>query len=94
MKRKIRLSNLAFRFYKKDGWTLELLKEYLVSGEINTRFQNDIFAGIDDGYFGVSMRSVLDKDRILNECELEHCWFWTDWEKNRTQEQIFDQYQW
>lgn len=83
----IRPSNLSFRFYKHDGWTKELVKSFLITGAAEDPFPEDEYP-----YYRIERSSTLDKKKVLDECFIEHCWFWSKQEHDRTQEQIFDSY--
>ena len=85
----IRPSNLALRFYKRDGWTSDTLKEFMLPERPIPRFQEDPF---DQGYWSILSSSYLNKEKVLKECEINHPFFWSDYERQRTQEQIFDDY--
>lgn len=88
MKLKIRPSNLCFRFYKTDGWTLEKVKQYTLEPEhIKITFANEEY-----GYYLLDIHATLLLDKFLKNCEIVHCWFWTKKERLKTDEQIAKQY--
>jgi hypothetical protein len=65
MKKVVRCSALAIRFYTKDGWTLEELKEIAPHGEPVCSFPDD-----KDPYFVFSNECRVDIDRLI-ECVSE-----------------------
>lgn len=86
-RRIIRLSNLALRFYKGDGWTRELVDSYIIRGpKSRDRFPSD-----HDPYYSVDLQTQLN-GKILDDCVLQHCWFWSEGERRRTDRQILKDY--
>ena len=63
MKKSVSSSHLAIRFYKSQGWTKELLEEYLISGEIIDHPEGQ---EPRDYWFG-SRKGKLDLDRLYHE---------------------------
>lgn len=60
MKKTVRSSNLALRFYKYDGWTRECLEKYLLSGEIrDTEFSHHKDSP-ETAYFSTNLNTRLD----------------------------------
>lgn len=66
MKKSVSSSNLALRFYKRDGWTILDLKPYLLNGDIE-----DTQIVCEDvpeyAYFRLTPHSKLDMDRFYEE---------------------------
>ena len=60
----IRSSNLALRFYRKDGWTREELEECLEKGIII--FRQDIIMGNDMSYWMLDIRSKFNIDKLMS----------------------------
>ena len=60
---RIRCSNLAMRFYQKDGWTAEKLESVRASSDKNLKFFNDkynpYYVALDYGYFDAKALSGL-----------------------------------
>ncbi len=86
---KIRPSNLVFRFYLSDGWTKALVESMFHKCTARIAHPEDL-----DPYFVTdhTKEAVPNKEKILKECDIQHCWFWTEGENSRTQEQIIDCY--
>jgi hypothetical protein len=64
MKKIVRSSNLALRFYQNDGWTKEVLEKYLIKGSFldsKERF------GDTNPYFVLNVGSQLDMKRLYEE---------------------------
>jgi hypothetical protein len=59
----IRLSNLAARYYIRDGWSLETINQYLLRGQ----FARMNFMTVDDPYFVLEQGASVDADRILRD---------------------------
>jgi len=66
MKKRVSSSNLALRFYKRDGWTREDLELYLIRGSIEDTSEyhgdSDYFA-----YYILSIASSLDMKAFYQE---------------------------
>ena len=60
-KRKIQSSNLALRFYKKDGWNYDDVQNCLVKG--SARYMGG-YAGNEHGYWVGEIGSVFSIDRL------------------------------
>jgi hypothetical protein len=92
----IRPSNLCLRFYVSDNWDTELIHLYFGdAANVQMPHPDD-----RDPYYIID-RSVgtepydfkkVDVKRILRHCKIVHCWFWTDGERNRTDEEILRAY--
>lgn len=87
--RKIQVSNLCLRFYVHDGWTSDLIREYFPVGEIRFPFPED---ALPYYIFDHAKQIIPNKKKILEECQIEIGWFWSEREKARSQEQILDDY--
>lgn len=59
----IKSSHLSLRFYKKDGWTKELLEVYLTKGSVKDQMPN---REVWDYYF---IDGSLDMEKLFNEIE-------------------------
>ena len=55
----VRLSSLAARFYVKDGWSTEILNNYLVEGKF---VENKLF---EETYYILSVGSKYDVKKLL-----------------------------
>lgn len=62
MKKPIVISSLAMRFHKSDGWTEELLNQYLIKGKFVIK---ETF--VDDFYWILEPYSVLDVERLYKD---------------------------
>lgn len=60
-KRPIRLSNLAMRFYKDDGWTKDELIDCLENGEIDYK---EGCPGLCSGYYILPVGSRFDRKKL------------------------------
>jgi len=60
--KKIVISNLAARYYLKDGWTLDILNRYLVRGRFVCSPNTD-----EDPYFLLDVGGNIDVDRFLTD---------------------------
>jgi len=60
----IRLSNLAARYYKSDGWKLELLTKYLIS-QGREGFLRQNFMCQDNEYYILSVGASINVDSLL-----------------------------
>lgn len=61
-------TNLTMRFYRKDGWTEELLRELVVRQQFEGepfRFFDDQIDGHDMAYWIPEVGTFLDVDRLL-----------------------------
>ena len=66
MKKPVASSHLALRFYKRDGWTLDVLQKYLIKGQ----FQDTQITHGDSSegaYFLPSVGSVIDMKMLFEE---------------------------
>lgn len=66
MKKPVRSSNLALRFYKGDGWTFEDLEPYLIAGHI----EDTQHMHMDDpswAYYRLGVHSQLNMKRLYHE---------------------------
>ena len=63
MKKVIRSSNLALRFYSSDGWTKEELDKFCLKGEVQCLFPDD-----QDPYYSTLLGTVLDTTLLLDSC--------------------------
>lgn len=66
MRKPARASNLTIRFYESDGWSEEILKKYLKSGEIHSsrlRFGD----APEIAYFTFHIGSLVDLDGLMTE---------------------------
>jgi hypothetical protein len=61
MKKVIRSSNLALRFYLTDGWTKDELDECCVTGEVKCFFPDD-----PSPYFSLTVGSFFDCFMLLD----------------------------
>lgn len=61
--KKITLSNLAARYYKRYGWDLEILNKYLTKGE--WLVQN--FLNHDDEYYILKVGGRINVERLLED---------------------------
>lgn len=62
IKKRVQSSHLALRFYKHDGWTKEILDQYLIRGRVV-----DIYPGQkqrDYWWLDHEQGSALDMDRL------------------------------
>lgn len=62
LKKDIVLSSLAMRFYSFDGWTKELLDQYLIKGHFIAKGGID---ALDPEYWILIPNSILDVDRLM-----------------------------
>jgi hypothetical protein len=63
MKKVIRSSNLALRFYISDGWTKEELDKLCSKGEVRSRFPTDMYP-----YLSLTQGSRFDTTLLLDSC--------------------------
>ncbi len=61
MKKLVIITSLSMRFYKSDGWTKELLEQYLLTGSLKT-FPEDAAP-----YWVPNANSSLDIDRLVKD---------------------------
>ena len=57
---KVRLSNLAARYYRKSGWTPELLAKYLVKGSFLVQDE-----GSEGEYYILDVGGAVDAQKML-----------------------------
>lgn len=70
---KILSSNLAMRFYKKEGWSEELLKKCLMPGS-RLKFFNDLIGDWDMAYWVLEVHSHFDLKRLKpHVTEIRNC---------------------
>lgn len=68
-------SHLALRFYKSDGWTKEILDQYVVRGRVVDVWQDQ---PVRDYYFlDHTQSSQLDMDKLYNE-RVSKVYRWSD----------------
>ena len=63
-KKRVSSSNLALRFYKADGWTLDDLEPYLLSGKIE---DTAIYHGDSPEWAYFRLDGVLDMNKFYKE---------------------------
>ena len=75
MKKPVRSSHLALRFYKSDGWTKECLSKYLVRGELKDS-ESTHGDKPETAYFIIGVGSRLDMDNLYDhEVSIVHRWY-------------------
>ncbi len=57
---KVICSNLAMRFYVKDGWTQDILRPLLIKGDISIKHPDDFLP-----YFTLDVGSSIDIEKLL-----------------------------
>jgi len=88
--KKIILSNLAARYYKRHGWGLDILNNYLTKGE--WLVQN--FINHDDEYYILKVGGRINIERLLvdfPDVEVKH---YGPEEINKTREDLLESRNW
>lgn len=92
MKKPVKSSNLALRFYKHDLWTRECLEKYIVRGELlDTEIDHNDKPEI--AYFLLRAGGAFDCKRLLEE-EVSKVIRTFDDNPNQTDLQFLEYYNW
>jgi hypothetical protein len=80
-------ASLAIRYYVKDGWTIEELRECLVRGDFHFPFPDD-----KDPYFLLKQGGAIDVDKMLEKISgiLRH--FYEQFDK--TDKELLESFNW
>ena len=88
MKKPIRLSNLAMRFYLRDGWTRDELASLIVKGKLHDPFPQDK----EDGYFILEVGGAFDVKKLAERIsEVRHTF---NDHKGESIEEIIEHFNW
>lgn len=66
-KKVVHSSNLALRFYRSRGWTEEILRPYLIKGQLMDTHTSHHKDPIEESYFILAVGGVLDMRRLYLE---------------------------
>lgn len=66
-KKVVHSSNLALRFYRSEGWTLEILNKYLTKGKFADTHLSHHKDPLEHSYFILEVRSTLDIAKLYEE---------------------------
>lgn len=87
MKKPIRSSNLALRFYISDGWTKEELDQCCIKGSFSCTHTDD-----PDPYYTLDIGSTFNTKKLIEKMSVLHRRF--DDYPNETDEQFIEKMNW
>lgn len=69
----VRSSHLALRFYRRDGWTQDLVESLKIKGDLVFHDGNLVTVdGHDLAYWVGRVGSSFDIDKLVDHCRVQH----------------------
>lgn len=92
MTKSIHSSHLALRFYKGNGWSDELLKKYLIRGEIINQVEGQEVR--DCWFLDHKKNSQLDFKKLMDDGHIGHIYRWDEGRGGQTDLEFLEGMNW